>query len=113
MIFIVTGCQRSTHAPQRHSSKAAMTTESVVNSFVRAIEHHHILENSSDGTADYAIVSSDLSSASEHRELLEQLIRNLDDAVIQVGVRGHVSCQLTDQIVAAGEIGRGCVYGGV
>jgi hypothetical protein len=67
-----------------------MTTEAVVSSFARAIEHHHVLEDSSERIADHVVASSDLSTANEHRELVQQMILNLDNEIEKVSVRHPV-----------------------
>jgi hypothetical protein len=76
---------------QRASRQTVMTTEAVVFSFARAIEHHHVLEDSSEGIAEHVIASSDLSTAKEHRELVQQMIQNLDNEIEKVSVRDRDS----------------------
>src|SRR5436305_11501032 len=79
---------------QRASRQTVMTTEAVVFSFARAIEHHHVLEDSSEGIAEHVIASSDLSTAKEHRQLVQQMIQNLDNEIEKVSVRDRVSGEI-------------------
>jgi hypothetical protein len=78
-----------------------MTTEAVVSSFARAIEHHHVLEDSSERIADHVVASSDLSAVNEHRELVQQMILNLDNEIEKVSVRHPVSRKFVDCIERA------------
>jgi len=91
-----------------------MPSEAVVASFVRAVEQHHVLENSSEGIAEHAVASSDLSSSQkQHRQLVEQTIHSLDGGIQNVAVRACFLFQLTDQIDGAGKDCSWCAYGGI
>lgn len=85
-----------------YRQRAVMTSEAVVASFVRAVDQHHVLENSSEGIAEHAVASSDLSSQNKHRQLVEKMIKSLDGEIQEVAVSAPFFCQLTDQIGGAG-----------
>ena len=90
-----------------------MTSEALPASFVRAVEQHHVLENSSEGVAEHTVVSSDLSKGSKHRGLVEQMIVRLDDKLKEVAVFDPAVGQLTDEIDGAGYDCSCDIYGGI